>query len=74
MNRQYFYAKLDEHFPGMKERYRKTYGNAYELPVLYLEDGVNRRECRQVIVAICNTGIAKEDSCQMILHPGVLEE
>ena len=48
--------------------------DAYELPVLYLEDSVNRWECRQVIVAICNTGIAKEDSCQMILHPGVLEE
>ncbi len=32
-DRQYFYQKLDEHFPGMKERYISTYGNAYELPV-----------------------------------------
>ena len=32
-DRQYFYQKLDEHFPGMKERYIRTYGNAYELPV-----------------------------------------
>ena len=32
-DRQYFYRKLDEHFPGMKERYIRTYGNAYELPV-----------------------------------------
>ena len=32
-NRQYFYQKLDQHFSGMKERYIKTYGNAYELPV-----------------------------------------
>ena len=31
-DRQYFYQKLDEHFPGMKERYISTYGNAYELP------------------------------------------
>ena len=23
---------LDRHFPGMKERYIKRYGNAYELP------------------------------------------
>ena len=32
-DRQYFYQKLDRHFPGMKERYIRTYGNAYELPV-----------------------------------------
>lgn len=31
-DRQYFYQQLDRHFPGMKERYIKTYGNAYELP------------------------------------------
>ncbi len=32
-DRQYFYRKLDEHFPGIKERYIRAYGNAYELPV-----------------------------------------
>lgn len=32
-DRQYFYRKLDEHFPGMKERYIRTYGSAYELPI-----------------------------------------
>ena len=31
-NREYFYAALDRHFPGLKERYIRTYGNAYELP------------------------------------------
>ena len=31
-DREYYYAALDRHFPGMKERYIKTYGNAYELP------------------------------------------
>lgn len=30
-DRQYFYKKLDEHFPGMKEKYIKTYGNQYEV-------------------------------------------
>lgn len=30
-DREYFYAALDKHFPGMKERYIKTYGNSYEL-------------------------------------------
>jgi DNA repair photolyase len=28
-NREYFYSKLDELFPGMKEIYIRTYGNAY---------------------------------------------
>ena len=30
-NREYFYRQLDRHFPGLKERYSKVYGNAYEL-------------------------------------------
>ena len=31
-NREYFYKKLDEHFPGLKERYIRVYGNVYEIP------------------------------------------
>ncbi|MBQ8447535.1 MAG: radical SAM protein [Clostridia bacterium] len=31
-NREYFYGKLDEHFSGMKERYIKRFGDAYECP------------------------------------------
>lgn len=31
-NREHFYAALDRHFPGLKEHYIRTYGNAYELP------------------------------------------
>ena len=30
-NREYFYAQLDRYFPGMKERYIRSFGNAYEL-------------------------------------------
>lgn len=30
-NREYFYRHLDRHFPGLKERYIRTYGNAYVL-------------------------------------------
>jgi DNA repair photolyase len=32
-NREYFYQKLDKHFPELKERYIKQYGNDYEIPV-----------------------------------------
>ena len=31
-DREYYYAALDRHFPGLKERYIRTYGNAYVLP------------------------------------------
>ena len=31
-SREYFYAALDRHFPGLKSRYIRQYGNAYELP------------------------------------------
>ena len=31
-DREYYYAALDRHFPGLKEQYIRTYGNAYELP------------------------------------------
>ena len=30
-NREYFYAQLDRLFPGLKERYIRTYGNLYEI-------------------------------------------
>jgi DNA repair photolyase len=30
-NREYFYKKLDEHFPGLKKRYQVRYGNSYEV-------------------------------------------
>ena len=28
-NREYFYQKLDEQFPGLRKRYEKTYGGSY---------------------------------------------
>ena len=31
-DREYFYAALDRHFPGMKQKYIQTYRNAYMLP------------------------------------------
>lgn len=30
-NREYFYKKLDEHFPGLKEVYERTFGFKYEV-------------------------------------------
>ena len=46
-DREYYYAALDKHFPGMKLRYIKEYGNAYEL------SSPNARELRKVFKKIC---------------------
>lgn len=31
-DREYYYTALDRHFPGLKERYIRTYGSSYEVP------------------------------------------
>ena len=31
-NRQYFYSKLDESFPGLKDKYIEKFGNNYSIP------------------------------------------
>ena len=31
-SREYYYAALDRHFPGLKERYIRQFGEAYVLP------------------------------------------
>ncbi len=46
-DREYYYAALDRHFPGMKERYIRRYGNAYELP------SPNAEELMRIFRGIC---------------------
>ncbi len=48
-DREYYYAALDKHFPGMKSRYIHRYGNAYELPSPDAKHLMNivRRICRE---------------------------
>lgn len=31
-DREYFYAALDRHFPGLREKYHRKFGHAYEIP------------------------------------------
>ena len=47
-DREYYYAALDRHFPGMKEQYIRRYGNAYELP------SPNAKELLKVFRQICS--------------------
>jgi DNA repair photolyase len=46
-DREYYYAALDKHFPGVKEKYIARYGNAYEVP------SPNSRELMNLFRKIC---------------------
>ncbi len=46
-DREYYYAALDKYFPGMKARYIRSYGNAYELP------SPNAKELTRIFKEIC---------------------
>ena len=46
-DREYYYAALDKHFPGLKQRYIRTYRNSYELP------SPNAKELTAIYKRIC---------------------
>ena len=46
-DREYYYAALDRHFPGLKRKYIQRYGNAYNLP------SPNERALMKIIREIC---------------------
>jgi DNA repair photolyase len=54
-SRDYFYKKLDEYFPGMKQRYIKAFGNKYEC--LSTDNarltGIFREECCRYGILHC---------------------
>lgn len=46
-DREYYYAALDRHFPGMKQQYIRRYGNSYELP------SPNAKQLTDIVQKIC---------------------
>ena len=46
-NREYFYAALDRHFPGIKEKYQRKYGHAYEIT------SSNHEELMRLFHSVC---------------------
>lgn len=48
-DREYFYSSLDKHFPGLKDRYIKTYGNSYNVPSPNAKKlmGILSRTCKE---------------------------
>ena len=63
-DREYFYAALDKHFPGMKEKYIRTFGNAYEVP------SENDRELMKLFRSTCKEHgmIYSVEQCFQYLH------
>lgn len=63
-DREYFYSALDRHFPGLRERYERTYGKAYEVP------SEHNRELMQYFRKVCRKhGImCTPDECFEYLH------
>lgn len=63
-DREYYYAALDRHFPGMKEQYIKQYGNAYDLP------SPNAKELMGIFQRICKEKgmLSTPDECFRFMH------
>jgi DNA repair photolyase len=63
-DREYYYAALDRHFPGLKERYIRRYGNAYELP------SPDARELTAIFRRICREKgmLCTPDDCFGFMH------
>lgn len=58
-DREYYYAALDKHFPGLRQKYITTYGNAYEVssPNSRALFALMRRFCK------ANNMMYKPDDC-----------
>ena len=63
-DREYYYAALDKHFPGLKRKYIERYGNAYNLP------SPNERQLYKVLNEICSVNgiISTPDECFRYLN------
>lgn len=55
-DRQYYYRKLDEHFPGLKNIYIKEFGSAYQVPSPKRKqlNELIKQQCRKNNI-VCNT-------------------
>lgn len=67
-NREYFYAKLDKHFPGLKERYIRTFGNAYDIP------SPNSKQLERIFHETCEAYGIWHNNDQIFSYLHTLEE
>lgn len=63
-DREYFYRALDRHFPGVKQKYISTFGNAYEI------QSPRQAELYRIFEETCkaNDILCKPEDCFKYLH------
>ena len=63
-DREYFYKALDKHFPGIKNKYIRTYGNAYDIP------SPNNEKLLEIFKEVCvkNGMMYQIKECFQYLH------
>ena len=63
-DREYFYKALDKHFPGLKNKYIRTYGNAYDIP------SPNNEKLLEIFKEVCvkNGMMYQIKECFQYLH------
>ena len=63
-DREYYYAALDRHFPGLKQKYMDTYGYAYEIT------SPNADKLMSLFMSVCqnNNILCNPDACFAYLH------
>lgn len=67
-DREHFYAQLDRKFPGLKEQYIRTYGNAYEVP------SPKSRELLKLFHDVCEIHGIWHDNDQIFRYMGQFED
>lgn len=67
-DREYFYARLDRHFPGLKEVYIRTYAGAYEV------NSPNARELDRLFHETCEKYGLWHDNDRIFSYLHTLEE
>ena len=67
-NREYFYQKLDRHFPGLKEEYIRRYGNSYEV------NSPDNRELMKLCHDTCEKHGIMHDIDQVFRYLNTFEE
>lgn len=67
-NREYFYDKLDQHFPGLKQKYQEKYGLSYEVK------SEHNRHLMQIYRAECKKWGVKSNTEKLFAYMHSLEE
>jgi DNA repair photolyase len=67
-NREYFYKNLDKHFPGIKEKYQKRYGNNYILP------SDNNKELMRTFNEVCDNNNIAHNVEELFTYMRTFEE